>query len=1359
MREAKKIVTAMIIALWLIPMGIRSLEAGGVPVLKNGGFEEPNARDIARPADWAEGRLSEDHPHGGKYCLFLENTKGGWFSAVQVIENLPPDRYYTLTFFYRSDGGGDALPLSVSAYSRTGIPESSCYLPKTTAWHPGRVDFYSGKGGTCNINFTAHGSGKSVVKVWIDDVIVEEMSEAKLPSPLLLDPGFEAGEIGGMAPDWQRISLDDKRNEGRYARFGSDATQSWSGSRSLRIDFPENGFFEIRSERRILRPEVPYGFSVWAKASSEGTKLRLGVGGVYAAGRDFVIGKEWQKVGLTFTVHRDRFAASENKHVTANISSGLQKAGVTLWLDDACWEAVKPENKAENLLPNGSFELAANSSFPDWWGCNSGINLVPFYEIQGRDNTTAVHGQYSHRIKARSIELRGAKSFRGSDIEIRFPVPGVVTPTDYVLSAYLKSDGGNMSVRLSLDTYFIRGQYTLVAKLTPEWKRYSLRIPLDEKSINKEGNYVGDAEIRVNITPLTEGTYWTDAVQFEQGSQATPYQESTRYAHLWGSVQGLPSHEGTPPVVKAVWVKTEPAIDGRLDDPIWEKAAHVKDFVLNREAAPAIQKTEAWVAFTPAHLCVAFKCYDDQMDKIKADVKERNGPVYGDDCVELFIDTTHNHESFFQFVLNTINTQACYRKGDTRWDASWQSGIAKGDGFWTAEMSIPLAALEMDKSLPTTWGINFCRENHKVKEYSTWSFVNGGFLAPTRFGHLERVPIQRFSDFFWRLMDSQLKLCDPMAGRYNLEFQIQNASGRTQDAMVQTTLSERESEKRVNQPRQYEAPRFAGPAPEGEPKKPFYQQQENVVRFERDSIGVVTTADFELGRSPKSDYRLSVRILGKRDGTLLRERQTIVAIPDLFDGYFERSFYMQEAEAVLVAHVFGCGDNFLKQLSLKLSVEVPGKTVIEKKADFSTNAMSRLVVDISNLPEGAYPAKVELCDITGATLAVKQDRLIKLPFRSSAVPVDRSTRTLLVDGQAFVPYFFGLSRADCMHPMIPEIAAAGFNGIICSFAGYGGYESKDEEIQMFLDDCQRYGLKIIYWLRPPPSFEKKGGDMDASMDSMLRYMELIVPKFREHPALVAWKFADEWWDEKLTGKLYRGCRELDPYHPVYLNTCLAQFSCFDGWLAAPDLFTDIFSGDIYPFGRYINPSSNIEDVARYADIMMRLAARHRNPVYMWCQGFGNLGAEAWFRDPTLAEQEAMIYLLKIHGLTGLYYFINRPDARECWDAMVRLGREMKTLDPILLGTEPEKQLRVFQSHIHAAMVKPQGEPRKSYLFVAHAAPEPCAFTIPLDDWGMKSDKTGQATVLFENRRVSIKDGLLKDTFSGYGRHVYEIRAK
>jgi hypothetical protein len=116
----------------------------------------------------------------------------------------------------------------------------------------------------------------------------------------------------------------------------------------------------------------------------------------------------------------------------------------------------------------------------------------------------------------------------------------------------------------------------------------------------------------------------------------------------------------------------------------------------------------------------------------------------------------------------------------------------------------------------------------------------------------------------------------------------------------------------------------------------------------------------------------------------------------------------------------------------------------------------------------------------------------------------------------------------------------------------------------------------------------------------------------------------------------------------------------------------------------------------------------------------------------------MVYLLKIHGLSGFYYFFNRPNARECWEVMMRLGEELKVVGPLLLGSEPERRLRVFLANIHATTAVHDG---RRYLIVAHAAPEPCSFALPLNAWDEKAGSIRRATVLFEDRQVPIVSGI------------------
>jgi hypothetical protein len=61
---------------------------------------------------------------------------------------------------------------------------------------------------------------------------------------------------------------------------------------------------------------------------------------------------------------------------------------------------------------------------------------------------------------------------------------------------------------------------------------------------------------------------------------------------------------------------------------------------------------------------------------------------------------------------------------DISWDAVWKSSVKITEEGWIAEMEIPYSALRFPKTDTQLWGINFFREIRRIREISSWNYVN-----------------------------------------------------------------------------------------------------------------------------------------------------------------------------------------------------------------------------------------------------------------------------------------------------------------------------------------------------------------------------------------------------------------------------------------------------------------------------------------------------------------------------------------------------------------------------------------------------------------------------------------------------------
>lgn len=184
-----------------------------------------------------------------------------------------------------------------------------------------------------------------------------------------------------------------------------------------------------------------------------------------------------------------------------------------------------------------------------------------------------------------------------------------------------------------------------------------------------------------------------------------------------------------------------PVIDGKVaGDRAWEGAAEATGFtLLGKPDTAATRATRAMCAHNDRNIYVAFVCDEPDMVSLVTKVTETDGQVYLDDCVEVFIAPFADRARYYHFVVNAAGVL----RDEVGQDATWNSGArvaaAKGDQSWSAEIAIPLAALDLDHTVGTVWAANFCREQQPAGEVSSWAPCKSGFHEPASFGEITGV--------------------------------------------------------------------------------------------------------------------------------------------------------------------------------------------------------------------------------------------------------------------------------------------------------------------------------------------------------------------------------------------------------------------------------------------------------------------------------------------------------------------------------------------------------------------------------------------------------------------------------------------
>lgn len=193
------------------------------------------------------------------------------------------------------------------------------------------------------------------------------------------------------------------------------------------------------------------------------------------------------------------------------------------------------------------------------------------------------------------------------------------------------------------------------------------------------------------------------------------------------------------PVMEAVRVKgAPPVIDGDVaGDPAWAGAPSATDFkLIGKPDTLASQPTEAKLLHDDTHLYVSFICHEERMDGLVTRVTVADGPVWEDDCVEVFLAPFADPGRYHHFLVNAAGVLRDEWVKDETWQSGAQSAARQDEGRWSVELAVPLAALGLDESVGSTWRVNFCRGARAHDEFSSWAPCAAGFHEPQSFGEL-----------------------------------------------------------------------------------------------------------------------------------------------------------------------------------------------------------------------------------------------------------------------------------------------------------------------------------------------------------------------------------------------------------------------------------------------------------------------------------------------------------------------------------------------------------------------------------------------------------------------------------------------
>lgn len=189
--------------------------------------------------------------------------------------------------------------------------------------------------------------------------------------------------------------------------------------------------------------------------------------------------------------------------------------------------------------------------------------------------------------------------------------------------------------------------------------------------------------------------------------------------------------------VQAVRADTVAEIDGRLDEPIWRRAAVLTGFTSYApvDGRPAQDSTEVRLWYASDAIYIGIRAWAPS-GTVRATLAERD-KILNDDWITISFDTFNDRRRAFTFGVNPLGVQADGMRSeqsalpgtpkaslaavDLTQDFVWQSkGRLLDDGF-EIELRIPFKSIRFQIGGTQDWGMQVVRQTQRTGFQDTWA--------------------------------------------------------------------------------------------------------------------------------------------------------------------------------------------------------------------------------------------------------------------------------------------------------------------------------------------------------------------------------------------------------------------------------------------------------------------------------------------------------------------------------------------------------------------------------------------------------------------------------------------------------------
>lgn len=161
-----------------------------------------------------------------------------------------------------------------------------------------------------------------------------------------------------------------------------------------------------------------------------------------------------------------------------------------------------------------------------------------------------------------------------------------------------------------------------------------------------------------------------------------------------------------------------------------------------KDGEPVTLGTAVYLGYDDTNLYAGFVCHDDEPELMRARMTRRDS-IFGDEGVQIFLDTFHDKQRAYVFAANPFGVQldGITTEGqgyDFNFDTLWYTeGRLTQNGF-AVLMTIPFKSLRFAPGPTQTWGVSLSRIIPRRNEFTYWPLITDrleGFVP--QFGTME----------------------------------------------------------------------------------------------------------------------------------------------------------------------------------------------------------------------------------------------------------------------------------------------------------------------------------------------------------------------------------------------------------------------------------------------------------------------------------------------------------------------------------------------------------------------------------------------------------------------------------------------